>query len=557
MFTLTNVIQRYNKKEFLNIKNYSFPSLGLVVIKGPNGCGKTTLLKTILGLLPYTGSIQFLNKDIKDWGSQLFEKVCYVPQFNVLFNSLTLEENLYLNNIFLNQPSKEYPHTKKLKEMSSGQKKKANLDRCSYFDFLCYILDEPTTSLDLEKKKEFCAFLEKEKQHKLIVCVTHDELLESFADEIIQMDRFLFKEQEVKFSSESQSYSVNKKRIPFKFYLHILWEEKLIAFFKLFTLTFLTLLGFLLGHMCTLSESEMEKAYLSNILNYVYIENENVSDEDVFHIYMQQDTKLDMVGYRGNFVLTMRKKNEEITLQVRDVYFSKKNTSASISDMVSEDIENIESYAIQFTSEENDLSIPIRNVDKTSKDLFSDTSGNRLDACSYVILPYTALDFFSEGFQSQLKFVISTEEVIPLGYQYIRNYSDYSELKESYFLPRILLISGIVLLGALLIYIELIQWNQKKNAISYEEKLKIFAAPSKFLFQIQMLKETCIFLFAFLLSTGIGILIMLNWIKKYTVMEMRALHLLSTPIHYEYFGISILLICILFFLQSIFIRRKS
>lgn len=104
MFTLTNLIQKYKKEEFLHIDKFSFPDKGLVLIKGPNGSGKTTLLKTILGLLPYSGTIKFLNKNIDEWGNSLFEKVCYVPQFNTLFNNLNLEENLRLNNIFLNQP---------------------------------------------------------------------------------------------------------------------------------------------------------------------------------------------------------------------------------------------------------------------------------------------------------------------------------------------------------------------------------------------------------------------------------------------------------------------
>lgn len=552
MFTLTNLIQKYKKKEFLHIDKFSFPDKGLVLIKGPNGSGKTTLLKTILGLLPYSGTIKFLNKNIDEWGNSLFEKVCYVPQFNTLFNNLNLEENLRLNNIFLNQPDQKYPKTNKIKKLSGGQQKKANLDRGVFFDFLCYILDEPTTSLDLTRKQELCEFIQKEKEKKLFICVSHDEFLDSYADKIVQMDRFLMNENEVKNTYENNNVTCYKNTIPFKFYFNLFLEEKLITFFKLASLTILCIIFFLIYNIYTLSKDEMEKTYITHILNYAYVEKDKEIKENVYEEYIQYTSGFDMVGCSGSRNVIFYKNENGILRKVENIYFSKSITNAIISDYVLEEHEDVFSWSILI---ENEI-VEIDKIEMTRKALFVSNSGNKLDACSYIILPYKILESYSEDFKNQLHFTIKSTDELPLDYKYIQNYSDYSELKESYFLPRILLIPAAIIIFAIFIYIELVQFHQRKNSSHFDEKLKVFAAPPNTLLKVQLIKEAVLIFLSFVLSMGIGILFVYLWVSNHTTSELRNISILSARIPYEYLGISLFLLMILFGLQALIIRRK-
>ena len=70
-----------------------------VTVIGPNGCGKSTLIKTIFGIAThYSGDIQYRDKDVSGWRTdQLVNHgIAYVPQVNNVFPSLSVEENLQM-----------------------------------------------------------------------------------------------------------------------------------------------------------------------------------------------------------------------------------------------------------------------------------------------------------------------------------------------------------------------------------------------------------------------------------------------------------------------------
>jgi branched-chain amino acid transport system ATP-binding protein len=71
----------------------------IFAILGKNGMGKTTLLKTVMGLLPArTGRVQFLGEDVSGWPAYRITRlgVSYVPQEKSIFQDLSVEENLRL-----------------------------------------------------------------------------------------------------------------------------------------------------------------------------------------------------------------------------------------------------------------------------------------------------------------------------------------------------------------------------------------------------------------------------------------------------------------------------
>src|SRR5258708_37475911 len=151
--------------------------LGII---GPNGGGKTTLLKIILGLLPnYSGSVKLFGTDIrhfKDWS-----KIGYVPQkatnFDVNFPA-TVEEIVAMGRYgrlgLFRFPSKEdakivalaienvgmsaFKHSL-IGNLSGGQQQRVFIARALASDPEIIILDEPTVGVDSNTQREFYALL--------------------------------------------------------------------------------------------------------------------------------------------------------------------------------------------------------------------------------------------------------------------------------------------------------------------------------------------------------------------------------------------------------------
>lgn len=187
MITLKNVSKKFSNNVIFDNLNLEIEEGKITVILGESGCGKTTLLKILLGLTDFDGEIENLPK-----------KLSVVFQENRLIPSLTVKENLSLisgeENIKqdladfgLLDKENEY-----VKSLSGGMKRRVAILRAMRFkgDFL--ILDEPFINLDLklkiglmEKIKEYS-----QKNNVTVLAVTHD-LMEAtmLADRIIVLNK--------------------------------------------------------------------------------------------------------------------------------------------------------------------------------------------------------------------------------------------------------------------------------------------------------------------------------------------------------------------------------
>tara|TARA_B100000965_G_scaffold355327_1_gene332603 strand:+ start:548 stop:1297 length:750 start_codon:yes stop_codon:yes gene_type:complete len=195
--SVENLFFGYDDKlvlENINLEIYRGDYLGIV---GPNGSAKSTLLKTILGLLkPQRGSIKIFDQDIekfKEWG-----RVGYVAQKATSFNSsfpATVEEivaaNLFpkiglFRSIKKNQMEKVYEtlrivgmedYGKRLiGNLSGGQQQKVFIARTLISEPEIVFLDEPTVGIDVESQMEFYHLLEKlnKEMNITIVMISHD-----------------------------------------------------------------------------------------------------------------------------------------------------------------------------------------------------------------------------------------------------------------------------------------------------------------------------------------------------------------------------------------------
>ena len=171
---------------------------------GPNGCGKTTLLRAVCGYLPYTGSILFEQKEICIWSQkELARKISFVRQAPRLSFEFTVEELVLLGllprksllegvsrhdqstlKIVLEQVGLSGFEKRSLQSLSGGERQRAYLAQAIMQDSELLLLDEPTTHLDVCHQYQFLELMKGLKnQGKTVLAVFHDlELAAKFSD---------------------------------------------------------------------------------------------------------------------------------------------------------------------------------------------------------------------------------------------------------------------------------------------------------------------------------------------------------------------------------------
>lgn len=197
MIEIRGIQKNFGKLEVLKGFDFSLSVGKITAILGPNGSGKTTFIKSILGLvIPSAGEIQFEEKSIyKGWNYR--KHIGYLPQI------ARFPENLKVKEIFklIEDVRGEVGNTeelidlfdlheflnKRLRQLSGGTRQKVNLVLTFMFDCPIYILDEPTSGLDpiaLIRLKDLIK--EKKSQGKTFLVTTHImSLVEEIADELI------------------------------------------------------------------------------------------------------------------------------------------------------------------------------------------------------------------------------------------------------------------------------------------------------------------------------------------------------------------------------------
>ena len=195
----------YNKKKA--VKNISFKVCRneIIGILGPNGCGKTTTIGMILGLLkPTSGKVLINGIEIEKNRVELLNDLNFISPYIELPKKLTVKQNLIVYGKLYdvkNLSTKIEYLSEKLRlgdiinkitgELSSGQKNRVSLAKSIINDPLVLLLDEPTASLDPETGDFIRSFLENYQKEKgtSILLASHNMLeVERLCSSVLMMN---------------------------------------------------------------------------------------------------------------------------------------------------------------------------------------------------------------------------------------------------------------------------------------------------------------------------------------------------------------------------------
>ncbi len=169
----------------------TIPSGGYGVLMGKTGCGKTTILESILGLRPiHSGRILLEDRDVSQLAPAL-RGIGYVPQDGALFSRMTVRQQLGFALVIRHiQETVIRARVEELAEMlgithlldriprglSGGERQRVALGRALSFIPRVLCLDEPLSALDSETRQQMCELLLKIRRHTGVTTlhVTHN-----------------------------------------------------------------------------------------------------------------------------------------------------------------------------------------------------------------------------------------------------------------------------------------------------------------------------------------------------------------------------------------------
>ena len=177
-----NLSKSYGTKKAVKNINFKIKEGEIIGLLGPNGCGKTTTIGMLLGLLkPSNGEIIINGMKIEKNRINILQKINFISPYIELPKKLTVKQNLIvygklygvknLNNrieYLANKLRLEDLLNRITGELSSGQKNRASLAKALINDPCVLFLDEPTASLDPEIGDFVRTFLENYKREKKI-----------------------------------------------------------------------------------------------------------------------------------------------------------------------------------------------------------------------------------------------------------------------------------------------------------------------------------------------------------------------------------------------------
>jgi iron complex transport system ATP-binding protein len=208
VLSATRVTLRYAAEPVLHEVDVQLNAGEVVALIGPNGGGKTSLIRALLGAAPATGTIRWFDRSLADWPRrELARRVAYLPQAPTwdpgqrVADVLRLGRTPYGGPFGLDSPrdgavladvAAALDLTDLLRrpvdQLSGGQRQRVFLGRCLTQEPSALLLDEPSTYLDLRHQVELCQRLRRlaaERGVGVLMAVHDLTLAGLFADRIV------------------------------------------------------------------------------------------------------------------------------------------------------------------------------------------------------------------------------------------------------------------------------------------------------------------------------------------------------------------------------------
>jgi len=161
-----NVTKRFGGQTAIDHVSYEVPRGVVFALLGENGAGKTTSIRTMLGLeTPTSGTARVLGMESHRNGIQIRRQIGYVPEQPALYDWMTVGEigwftagfypDGYLQSYYELAKGYQLPLKKKIKSLSKGMKDKVSLSLAMAHTPDLLILDEPTSGLDTLVRRSF------------------------------------------------------------------------------------------------------------------------------------------------------------------------------------------------------------------------------------------------------------------------------------------------------------------------------------------------------------------------------------------------------------------
>ena len=185
IITATNLSKKYGKQAALDGASFTIEAGRIVGLIGPNGSGKTTTLKALLGLTQFDGELSVLGMDPRTQRDALMNEVCFIADVAILPKWLKVKDAIdFVEGVhprFDRSKAEKYLAITKLspqmkvKAMSKGMVVQLHLALVMAIDAKLLVLDEPTLGLDILYRKQFYQNLLEDyfDENKTIVITTH------------------------------------------------------------------------------------------------------------------------------------------------------------------------------------------------------------------------------------------------------------------------------------------------------------------------------------------------------------------------------------------------
>lgn len=196
MLTINNLEVSYGQSKVIHDLNFTVGDQEILVIMGRNGMGKTTLLKSLIGiLLPKSGSIKLGDEELSRLAAyeRVRSGIAYVPQGRMIFPALTVTENIMTGargkvessvweEIYSLFPVLRDMRHRKGGNLSGGQQQQLAIARALVSNPKVLVLDEPTEGIQPSIIKDIARALKDIRQIRKLAIVVSEQVVSFMMD---------------------------------------------------------------------------------------------------------------------------------------------------------------------------------------------------------------------------------------------------------------------------------------------------------------------------------------------------------------------------------------